>query len=236
MGEETNIPTIPYTEVNGKQLELLPKELREGKMHKDFVLTHPTGGYPVCGAQTKNDATKEKGHYYCLMVAGFGTDHVGLGCCKYHGGSGGKKVTGKYSKYLKADKLQKKHEDFMYDPKILSLNEEIAILRTLLTELLAMKYDLEKKWKNEKKYTEDERKKFFKGYGATFNKIESLVSDISRIVETKNKIENGEKHTVRVEVLHFVTVQIIQVIKKYVDNPEVLKQIGYELKNLRLPE
>lgn len=236
MDKEKDIPKVEYTEFNNEnQLELLPKEIKEGRIHSDFLVVHPTGKYPVCGAPTKNETTKEKGHYYCLMIAGFGTDHVGKGFCKYHGGSGGKKITGKYSKYLKTEKLQKKHADFMYDGKILSLNEEIAVLRALLTEYLTAKQEFEKKSKD-KKLDEKIRKEYLKSYVSSFSRIESLITDITRVVEAKNKIENGEKHTIRVEVLHFVTVQIIQVIKKYVSDPDTLKKIGSELQNLQLPE
>jgi hypothetical protein len=44
--------------------------------------TPPTGGHGrLCGAK------KRQGEGCCRQVAGFGTDHVGHGPCKFHGGS-----------------------------------------------------------------------------------------------------------------------------------------------------
>jgi hypothetical protein len=39
--------------------------------------------YRICGALTRNEAAKSK---YCMRPAGHGTDHVGVGRCKLHGG------------------------------------------------------------------------------------------------------------------------------------------------------
>jgi hypothetical protein len=44
---------------------------------------HATGDKPKCGAQKRQGAPGE----CCTLVAGFGTDHVGTGRCKFHGGN-----------------------------------------------------------------------------------------------------------------------------------------------------
>ena len=43
------------------------------------------GGNPICGAQRSGRSSSGPGT--CRNFAGFGTDHVGFGRCKFHGGS-----------------------------------------------------------------------------------------------------------------------------------------------------
>jgi hypothetical protein len=49
---------------------------------------HPDNpyNYNICGAKMNERRAKERGHPLCQNPAGKGTDHVGLGRCKYHGG------------------------------------------------------------------------------------------------------------------------------------------------------
>jgi hypothetical protein len=44
---------------------------------------HAGAGKPRCGAQKRQGAPGDT----CTLVAGFGTDHVGIGRCKFHGGN-----------------------------------------------------------------------------------------------------------------------------------------------------
>ena len=44
---------------------------------------HAGEGKPKCGAQKRQGAPGDT----CTLVAGFGTDHVGIGRCKFHGGN-----------------------------------------------------------------------------------------------------------------------------------------------------
>jgi len=48
----------------------------------------PNPDKPLCGAKRKpRDDEDPKGEYFCRRVAGFGTEHLGTGRCKYHGGN-----------------------------------------------------------------------------------------------------------------------------------------------------
>ena len=243
MADNTELPKVQYEDINNVQLDLLPQELQEGKIHQDFVIVHPTGKYPVCGHLTRNEVTRESGHQYCLRPAGWGTDHQGRGFCKLHGGTGAPKTArGRYSKYLQFDKMVERHEKFMYDPEILSLNEEIAVLRSMLVELLESKDEIMYQCKEfESKETTDkdivrQHEDLQRRYRGMFTKIQQLISRITTVIETKNKIENGEKHTIRVEMLYLVIVQIQEVLKAHITDPKLLKDIGEDLKKLKLPQ
>lgn len=236
MSDEKEIQKVPYDVLNQNQLDLLPPELLEGKIHEDFIVTHPQLGYVVCGHKTRNSETHENGHYYCLRSAGWGTDHPGKGFCKLHGGTGANKTAGgRYSKYIQTTPLQQKHIELMRDPEILNLSEEIAVLRTVLTELLELKDKLVKEMADANADPAARllaEKKFF----GTLSFMQDNIDKITRVVETKNRIENGEKHVIRVELIQLVLVQITGIIKKYITDKEVLKHIASDLKTLQLPE
>lgn len=77
----------------------------------------------------------------CSLLSGFGTDHVGTGRCKHHGGAGihsriaAKMTHGLTSKHTRAS-LEKKVNDYLKDPSPLDLSRELATQRALLDELL----------------------------------------------------------------------------------------------------
>lgn len=73
----------------------------------------------------------------CSVTAGFGTDHLGTGRCKFHGGAkialriAGRATHGLTSKYLRRA-VEDKVAKFMADPAPLDLSKEIATSRALL--------------------------------------------------------------------------------------------------------
>lgn len=234
MSEE--IRKVPYNIINKEQIELLPLDLQEGRIHTEFVIIHPQMGYTVCGHRTRNSETHENGHYYCLRPAGWGTDHSGKGFCKLHGGTGTKKTAGgKYSKYIKTKALAQKHLELMRDPEILNLSEEIAVLRTVLTEILEFKEKILKEIrasKNSPLDLDNAEKKYF----GSLNFLQDTVEKISRVVESKNRIEHGEKHVIKIEMIQVVLVQVVNILKKYVTDRNILSNVALELKSLHLPE
>lgn len=74
---------------------------------------------------------------YCRQRAGFGTDHVGSGRCKHHGGSS--RVThGQYRRYdLSASpRLNELIEQYQNDPEPLNVMSELAAARALMHDWL----------------------------------------------------------------------------------------------------
>lgn len=118
-------------------------EVEKGIMHKDFVLTHPAGKYPVCGHKIRGNDEAMAGRSFCLIPSGSGTIHLGIGYCSKHDTSLSNIKSGRYSKYL-TGVLSDRLETFMEDPEILSLNEEISLMRAVLSELLSIKESIEK--------------------------------------------------------------------------------------------
>jgi hypothetical protein len=80
----------------------------------------------TCNAVNRNGG-------YCELVAGFGTNHVGEGRCKFHGGaSPGRPIThGLYSKrYNKT--LAETTEELRAHPELLNLSAELLSLKAMI--------------------------------------------------------------------------------------------------------
>ena len=81
-----------------------------------------------CGAKTRAGTP-------CKQKAGWGTDHVGQGRCKLHGGNAGRPpIHGRYS--IRKKQLAEKHERFLDDPRPYDLTEELALTRALMENYL----------------------------------------------------------------------------------------------------
>ena len=84
-----------------------------------------------CGATTRAGTP-------CRRPAGWGTDHVGEGRCKLHGGLNPVK-TGRYSR-IKRARVRELIDEFKQDPQPLDLTDEVLLLRALLTDFVE-RYD-----------------------------------------------------------------------------------------------
>src|SRR5690606_14601494 len=84
----------------------------------------------VCGAKTRSGSP-------CQQVAGWGTDQVGTGRCKLHGGAstGRPIIHGRYS-FKHAASLQGKVQEYLADPEPGNLLHELALMRALLQDFL----------------------------------------------------------------------------------------------------
>src|SRR4051812_17466685 len=103
-----------------------------GRTQDVFVRSTQEGtrmAYVTCGARTKNGEL-------CQNIAGKGTDHVGEGKCRSHGGSTPIKH-GIYSKVRGT--LGKRIHEIKNDPNIYELTSELALLKAL-NEQATVKY------------------------------------------------------------------------------------------------
>lgn len=85
-------------------------------------------GLPICGSHKKGKPATD----ICQNTAGQRTDHQGQGRCWLHGGRGGRPIVhGRYSKQLNTT-LADRMADFLESPQLLSLNNEVALLKSML--------------------------------------------------------------------------------------------------------
>ncbi len=88
--------------------------------------------FPICGAP------KRQGVDPCTQKAGWGTEHVGEGKCKLHGGSNPIKH-GRYSGVTR-ERLRELIEQFEADPNPLDMTSELAACRALYQDYIE-RYD-----------------------------------------------------------------------------------------------
>lgn len=91
-----------------------------------------------CGANRRSGGL-------CVHGKGFGTDHSGSGRCKYHGGGGKGKPSGRpptHGRYSKITRPRIKEliEQFSEDPDPMNLEPEVILLRAL-TQDFVERYD-----------------------------------------------------------------------------------------------
>ena len=84
---------------------------------------------------------------YCVLVAGSGTDHLGEGRCKFHGGaSPGRPIKhGLYSKSYTL-KLAEKTEELRAHPELLNLGAELLSLKAMLGSIFGVLPEDPKDW------------------------------------------------------------------------------------------
>lgn len=159
----------------------------------------------------------------CKRPAGWGTDHVGTGRCKLHGGKSLKGYehpnfkTGNsslYHDYL-PDKIKAKVEAFENaDP--LDLTHELAVARGLLAEFLS---------------------RFVEGTyldAISISIASDLIERINRTVSTISKIKNDTALT-GAEV-SFLAMSMVALLDRYVDDPAKRAAFKQEIFSLPLPK
>jgi hypothetical protein len=153
-------------------------------------------------------AAKTRGGSPCRRPSGWGTQHVGKGRCKLHGGNAGRPiVTGRYAHSLK-ESLKTKLTDVQGgDP--LDLLPELEVQRVLLSEYLSR----------------------FQGNmnlaGFDIDFMMGWAAEIGRTVERMVKMKNDTALT-QAEV-KFLAVRIVELVGKYISDPSQRRAFVHEL-------
>lgn len=90
---------------------------------------------PVCGAKTRPGAKYPN----CRQAAGWGTNHVGQGRCKLHGGNAGQLSSGRYTT-IKRPRVKELIEHMEQDPDPLNMKGELFAARAMFVDFLE-RYD-----------------------------------------------------------------------------------------------
>ncbi len=154
-----------------------------------------------CIARTKKDGSP------CRRPAGWGTDHVGEGKCKLHGGASPIKH-GLYSKYLRGP-TRKKYEEFLKATDLKDLSHEIARLRAILAGI------------DEHNLIEEDSKNI----ALFLNVIEA----IGRMVERKHKIESSEPLVIN----NSFAIAVLTIVREEVSNEDVILRVAERVEALR---
>lgn len=148
--------------------------------------------YPKCGAKTRTTGKP------CKKPQGWGTQHVGFGKCRLHGGATPIKH-GRYS-LVHRQSLQAKVSEFLADPAPGDLSSELALTRALLQDYL-------------NRFGEDVALPM-----TSIKHINDMVEQIGKTVERISRILNQTALTqAEVQVLQ---VTIADLLLRYMDDPD----------------
>lgn len=183
----------------------LTKE-REEVLDAQIVELEKQKGFKVCGARNRELIP-------CGNKAGKGTDHVGEGRCKYHGGKNQSPLaknwkTGKFSKITTSHPiLKQKMEEMQNDQDVFDLRNEILKIRAI-AEIVAEKED--------------------------WPVVAKLAVDVSKVIERLHNIEVGRRYVISIENVGLIIDAVQQAIFRHVPDEYVRHLIATELKNTRL--
>lgn len=163
-------------------------------------------GYKVCGARTRELKP-------CPNRAGKGTDHVGEGKCKFHGGSASNLTAknfkhGLYSKIkTQHPQLRQKMQELSSDTDVFDLRSEILRLRAIM-ELMADQQELMASAK--------------------------LAVDVSKVIERLHNIEVGRRYVISIENVGLIIAAVQEAIFRHVPDEFTRHLIAQELSATRL--
>ena len=175
--------------------------------------------FPLC-FRPKSDGSKDR----CEQAAGFGTDHLGWGACKFHGGNNGRYVSnsnithGKYAVKTR-HRLSDQIDNYMKQDRsvMLDLTEHLAATRAIFDEFIA-EYP---------RPGDDD-------YGVWFHRYTTLVGTLGSLVDKISKIDARNSLTAA-QVLYIRAV-MIDILMKWVPDEnrnramkELVSRMGGEL-------
>jgi len=176
---------------------------------KDKKPTHGPGGNstystkPKCGAKTRAG-----GGHPCRRVAGHGTNHLGMGRCKYHGGAT-PILHGLYSKVVPANRLNSYQEALASsDPK--SMLEHLALLDGVI-----MPAALER----------GEGVPSGPGQPDPLDLQLKAIDIKSKVVKRLHDMEDGEKIKFTKAELKMLVMQVVAIVAEFVD-AQTLRKIA----------
>jgi hypothetical protein len=157
-----------------------------------------------CEAKTRSGSQ-------CNRPAGWGTQHVGIGRCKMHGGASPIKH-GLYSKYS-VHKLAQAVQSLVNDPELVNLRQQIAFKQALILDRLNQLGT---------EMTQDD-----------LRFLADLSEKVARDIERLNKIEHGEKYVLQVAEVQAVVQQITLIIHQEVSDEHVIERVAERLQQLK---
>lgn len=140
----------------------------------------------------------------CTNVAGHGTDHLGTGACKFHGGSSSAKsiVNGKQA-YQTKKRLSNQIQAYLAQDRdtLLDLTEQLAATKAMFDEFLTEFPD-----------PRDDN------YGIWLNRFTNIINTLGALAERISKMDTRNTLTTA-QVLYLRTV-MIDLFVKYIPNPD----------------
>ena len=171
-------------------------------------LPYAREAFPICFRRKKRGDGTER----CTNKAGFGTQHVGMGACKLHGGNAGRPpISGRHAIQTRM-RLSDKVEAYLNvdRSKLLDLTRELATARAMFDDFMDSFPD-----------TEDDN------YGIAFHRFTVIIGTIGTLVEKISKIDS--RNTLTAAQVMYLRATMADIMLKYLPDIHVRERAIREL-------
>ena len=199
---------MPLHPHNKEKMPVLTKPTQEERSILDQQIAdiEAKKGYKICGARNRELVP-------CGNKAGKGTDHIGEGRCRNHGGMN-QNITAKQYKHGRFSKIKTEHpmlrakmEQLAGDHDVFDLRDEILKIRAI-AEIMAE----QEEWLATAK----------------------MAVDVSKVIERLHNIEVGRRYVISIENVGVIISAVEEAIFRHVPDEYTRHLIAQELKNTRL--
>lgn len=178
--------------------------------------------HAVCFRPVRNKETGAGGR--CSNVAGYGTDHVGTGACKFHGGDTLKNVAISHGQYAYKTRMALKDRIDAYvdgpdSKKLYDLTYELAAMRVLFQQTI-------------NQFPEEGSEDYERNFGISARRAMEMIQATGSLVDKISRIESRNALTAA-QVLYLRT-RLADILVRYIKDPE-LRQRAIEDLALAIP-
>ena len=167
---------------------------------------------PRCGAKTRSrDAEGNRKGTPCQLEAGKGTDHPGVGRCKFHGGISRRKFGGLYTRVVPVTRRASYHDALQSGEQLKDMTEHLALLDgVILPGALAR----------------GEAKPLLPGEVDPLSIQMAAIDVKSKVLKRQADIEQSRKIAFTQAELRMLVLQLVTIVAEYVDGATLKKIAG----------
>lgn len=177
------------------------------QLAKTAELLSKERGYEICGARTKGDKL-------CERRAGWGTDHLGVGRCSYHGGKNQSPLAKGYKTGMHAQinylSIAEKAQQLKEDRDVFDLREHVFLVEAIAQTLLEEAQN-----------------------SADLTELVKVIAEATKIVQRLHDIEVGRRYVISVENLGNIITRVVEVIERHVSDPYLRSLIAEDIMRLQ---
>jgi len=191
---------------------------------------HPDTGKPACMGRNRWSDT------YCKNLPGKGTNHPGVGRCRFHAGCTPTMVQmHRYDTSHFSSRVQQLFEEFRNDPQPYNMLNELAMLRSVAVDYLERHAFIDKALTQWAMQVEMGRVEGITRPPKLPNilEIRKLINDIGAMIERMHRIE--QRGLISIQSFKQAFEQVGMVLASEVNDSELLNRIEKRLMKIRIP-
>jgi len=178
----------------------------------------------LCNART--------GRGYCKLPAGYDTEHLGKGRCKFHGGRAGRNIThGLYSRKLTST-IRQEFDKLIKNPVLIDLYGEFALMKTMLGNVLN---NIQDRMNDDDSNWWIQRTKNGREISAEANTFLKVIDQITRMYDRIVNAEAKTQEHLSTRDVYIIINQIKVTMNDICGDCPIRVNIGNRLEEVRMP-